>query len=165
MNKLLVPQPRPQTISWTLWVPLAVSTVSHWAPDLGSSSSILSSATAQGSRSDPDPSESLQPWLLPPIRAARQRPVWVQAGTLRGRNCPGYIPWSQHHLQACRNLSRRRCGTSVLHLFLLLSPFRWCWPHSPGNQGTRFVLSEARQVPQLLSSTSFRTGIGSCLVL
>lgn len=44
MNKLLVPQPRPQTISWTLWVPPAVSTVSHWAPDLGSSSSILSSA-------------------------------------------------------------------------------------------------------------------------
>lgn len=52
----------------------------YGAPDLSCSPSIPSRSTAQEYRSDPDLSESPQPWLLPPIRVVWGWLIWVQAG-------------------------------------------------------------------------------------
>lgn len=102
-----------------------MTSVSYCAPDLGSSPSIPDSAVAQGSSSDLDPSESPQPWLLPPIRGPGQWFVWVQTGTQVGRNSSVCNPWSQHPHQACPSPCSGESDTSLLHFSLLLSHFRW----------------------------------------
>lgn len=75
-NKLLVPWPCAESMSWALWVtqlwPLFPTVPLILAPH--------PPFPAQGSRSDPDPSESLQLWLLPPVKLIWGWVVWVQAG-------------------------------------------------------------------------------------